>query len=693
MDPVKPIPARLGRYALVRRLGIGGTAEVFEGRMTAAAGVIKPVCVKRILPAYVSDPAFVRLFVSEARMSMALAHGNIAQVFDFGHEGDDLYIVRELVEGTALFPVMATLSETGARFPPRLAVHLVRELLAGLHHAHTHVRRGGRVIPVVHGAVSPWTILVSYEGQVKLVDFGLARAAMRDPARLGMLEDGSADFVSPEQLAGEAVDPRSDVYGAGAVLHALLCGVAPPRGDAAAEVRLHRLDPELNRRLSKAVQIALAPRPDDRWPDALAFQTALGEVAAALGPAAGEDELGVLVRHTQADKLRAAGKEVEVPANYAEDLPKKRAAPARRRSRRARVVGVAAASMALAAAGLFLWGPRGETPPPTRSLEVRSRPPGARILVDGKDTGRRTNAVLPDFPAGRTVNLALELENHRPATRPVAPHESQVALVLEPAAVAERPLVAERPPTKQVTRREPGAVVAREPLVSRGLAGERWTIDLSRTGLPVDRLRKTTVEIEPDHAHHLTVHSQVMFDRARSLGTLFVIRRDEAGALLGIDRLSEGGALEVPTGTARIEAFIADVSSRGVSGHMRMSVLRGAHLLEEIRLDPAADIPALNQLGVTVVENVDTNRVHRVRYVGPEDGPPLFLLGTGLGVFVLTVRRDDMIVLLRPGEEALMHYAGAVHLFHLVEPGGQAATGQAIVEVIPAPRNPEPSID
>src|SRR5262245_10819107 len=168
---------QFGKYELLARLAAGGMAEIFKARYPVAGGLSKQVVIKRILPHHAENPRFIRMLTNEARIAMGLSHGNIAQVFDFGEIDDDWFIAMEYVDGQSLSGVIKRAREEGIpTIPTSLAVLIAVEMLKGLHYAHTRLDEGGSPLELVHRDVSPQNVLLSYEGQVKLVDFGIAKA-------------------------------------------------------------------------------------------------------------------------------------------------------------------------------------------------------------------------------------------------------------------------------------------------------------------------------------------------------------------------------------------------------------------------------------------------------------------------------------------------------------------------------------
>ena len=207
------------RYVIGSRLGRGGMAEVFEATSTGTEGFKRPVAIKRILPGYSEDASFAQMFVAEAQISARLAHPNIVATLDFDRdEGGALFLVMELVDGVSLDALMTT----GA-LPPPLAVHLAVEILRGLGYAHA-VQLGEVGRGVVHRDVSPHNVLLSWDGVVKVSDFGLAKSRGASRASASVVVKGKAAYMSPEHANGEALDGRSDLFAVGIILWELLTG-------------------------------------------------------------------------------------------------------------------------------------------------------------------------------------------------------------------------------------------------------------------------------------------------------------------------------------------------------------------------------------------------------------------------------------------------------------------------------------
>jgi len=291
------------RYDIGGLIAEGGMAEIVAASAVTEAGVSKRVALKRIRTGSSSDPQFVARFFDEVRLAMQLSHANVVQVFDFGRtEANEFFLAMEFVEGVDVQRLRRL--PDGGRLTPAEALHVVAQMLRGLDYAHRRTDSTSRPLGIVHLDVKPANVLVSFEGEVKLTDFGVARS--RDARRPTEGISGTIPFMSPEQTRGEPVDLRSDVFSAGVLLYTLLAGECPfgeeDTGETLYEIQLCRYRPPTG--LDRAdvfeplLRRALAARPDDRFPSAGAFADAIDELMFALGLRGGAGALR--------DRLRAA---------------------------------------------------------------------------------------------------------------------------------------------------------------------------------------------------------------------------------------------------------------------------------------------------------------------------------------------------------------------------------------------------
>jgi serine/threonine-protein kinase len=213
---------RLGRYRLVRKLGQGGMAQVYLARVFGASGFEALVAIKALLPAFRGAGEYERLLIEEARLGARLRHRNLVAVHDLGVDQGVYHVCMEYVDGADL----ATLAARKA-VPPGLALLIAEEIAHALEYVHRLADERGRPLGLVHRDVSPSNILISRAGEVKLADFGIAKATMLADATLGNLRKGKYAYMSPEQVAGAALSAGSDQFGLGVTLAELVCGARP----------------------------------------------------------------------------------------------------------------------------------------------------------------------------------------------------------------------------------------------------------------------------------------------------------------------------------------------------------------------------------------------------------------------------------------------------------------------------------
>lgn len=277
-----PIPIMSERYRPLFKLDSGGMAEVYVAEAESMAGFKKKVAIKRILPSLLKDERFVRMFLDEARLSLHLSHANIVTVFDIGKSSSTYFIVMEYVEGINLKGILQEFARRGVTFPVHLAVWLLNEVLKGLDYAHNlRDPESGRLLGIVHRDISPPNILVSWNGEVKLVDFGLAKASTQLESTDPGVVKGKFSYLSPEAASGLEVDARADIFAVGILAYEMLTGrrlflgetdyqtVQMVRGADVPSITAQ--NPEVTGELEAIIRKALARDADQRYQKASEF--------------------------------------------------------------------------------------------------------------------------------------------------------------------------------------------------------------------------------------------------------------------------------------------------------------------------------------------------------------------------------------------------------------------------------------
>lgn len=276
-----------GRYHALRKIADGGTAEVFLAEQVGAAGFRRLVVLKRIRSSLYADDDFRRMLIEEAHLAMVLHHGNLVEVLDLGEAQGRYFMVLELVDGWTVEQLVRRARAAHVSLPPALAVYIAAEVCRGLAYAHERTR-GGERLNIVHRDVCPNNVLVSEQAEVKLADFGIARARTRSrTTQVGMVV-GKPAFMSPEQASGEELDHRSDLFSVGTLLYYLLTDELPFRAPSDRELLIRvasaqfvspaKLKPSLPKELVKVVLKAMSGKAADRYASAQEMLSALERV-------------------------------------------------------------------------------------------------------------------------------------------------------------------------------------------------------------------------------------------------------------------------------------------------------------------------------------------------------------------------------------------------------------------------------
>jgi serine/threonine protein kinase len=288
---VRPTTPHLGAYRLLERISVGGMAEVYRAQRADGSG--PEVALKRILPHLARDAEFVQMFIDEARTAAQLHHPNICRVFEFGEDQGTHFLTMELIEGRDLKRVMEYYRLRGRPLPLPIALQIMGRTCDALDHAHRALDAAGRPLRIVHRDVTPQNILISFLGEVKLIDFGIAKAAHRMAQTQAGNIKGKLSYLAPEQLDGHPATQRSDLFACGIVLHELLTNSRLFAGDndlitidlvrRAVAPPPSRLAPSLPRALDAVVLRALARNPEARHASVGELRDAIDAIAAESG--------------------------------------------------------------------------------------------------------------------------------------------------------------------------------------------------------------------------------------------------------------------------------------------------------------------------------------------------------------------------------------------------------------------------
>jgi serine/threonine-protein kinase len=306
------------RYRITERVAAGGMAEVFRGVAESMRGFKKNIAIKRILPSLTKNKKFVAMFLDEARLSLALQHANIVQVFDIGHTEDTYFIVMEYVDGVDLKSLLEWRRRINRRVPIAHSLYMALEICKGLAYAHeVHNPETGGLMGIVHRDISPPNVLISKQGEVKVVDFGLAKATSQVEITDPGVVKGKMSYLSPEAARGEEVDHRADIFAVGILLYELLTGKRLFYGETDYQtvelVRNAKIppikpqNPQVEPELEDIVRKALAKRKEDRYQNATDIQDALAQYAYSRGLKVIARDIAELVRQCLEDRRMQSG--------------------------------------------------------------------------------------------------------------------------------------------------------------------------------------------------------------------------------------------------------------------------------------------------------------------------------------------------------------------------------------------------
>lgn len=270
---------RFGKYVLLNRIAVGGMAEIFLARQEGLEGFEKTICIKRIRPHLSSQPNFVRMFLNEAKLAAQLNHPNIVQIYDLGRINDSYFIAMEYISGRDTSRILPKAEKLRMPFPMIYALKIASNACEGLYYAHSKTDAYGNPLSVVHRDITPENIIVGFNGTVKIVDFGIAKASTQlEQTRAGEIK-GKLSFMSPEQAMGKTLDHRSDIFSLGAVMYEWITGYKLFTGENEMAILKNIIDgriyppsyfkedvhPEVEKILMKALEKDVEKRYQSAW--------------------------------------------------------------------------------------------------------------------------------------------------------------------------------------------------------------------------------------------------------------------------------------------------------------------------------------------------------------------------------------------------------------------------------------------
>ncbi len=432
MDSEAPTP--FGKYELVTRLAVGGMAELYLARARGIPGFEKYLVIKRILRERTKDPEFVRMFLDEARVAATLDHTNVVHIYDVGCVDGEYFIAMEYISGRNLVEILqAAQRQKPGGLSIETVIAIAAGAAAGLHYAHEKRDFGGTPLSIVHRDVTPQNVMVTFDGAVKLVDFGIVKAANREAETLSGTLKGKLGYMSPEQCTGKPLDGRSDIFALGVLMYELSLGKRLYREKTEFETlrkivdgpvpSMRDVDPALPAELDQIVQRCLQKQADDRYPVARDLLVALEDLARERRYNIGVASLAKYVEELFPEEVtlhregggvaalaiaRASG---SAPSYFGESngqktkasVPMSRAREKFFRRRRLRAVGAGVLAVVAAAAVWYVQTrPAASTPPPT-ATPVAAHPAEPPPMDGSQLTG--PGDAPPKLIAGKPAKL------------------------------------------------------------------------------------------------------------------------------------------------------------------------------------------------------------------------------------------------------------------------------------------------
>lgn len=303
-----------GKYILLEKLAAGGMAEVWLARAPGAGGIGKFVAIKKILPQYSDNPEFIQMFRDEAAIALNLSHSNIVGIYEFGQEKQQLFLVLDYVEGRNLRQILNKMKPAAQNFSADQVIYMIKEVAAGLDHAHRSLNSAtGKPLNITHRDMSPQNVMISFEGEVKIIDFGIAKAENQmENTKTGTLK-GKFGYMSPEQAEGQATDLRTDVFSLGIVLWELLANdrlfIANNEINTLRKIRecqvpsLSKINPNIHPELERIVMKALTRDRNLRYQTAAALHRDLNRFLNRQYPDFSPHDFAVFIKTIYADEI------------------------------------------------------------------------------------------------------------------------------------------------------------------------------------------------------------------------------------------------------------------------------------------------------------------------------------------------------------------------------------------------------
>ena len=335
-------PTRFGKYLLVEKLATGGMAQLYRAKIIGVEGFEKFIAIKQILPHLAHEEELITSFIDEAKLAALLNHQNVVQIYDFGSMENSYFITMEFLFGKDLRAVNAKAKEKGTPVSLENALYLISKVCAGLDYAHKLKDFQGKSLNIIHRDISPQNIFLTYEGDVKIVDFGIAKAASQSTiTQVGMIK-GKVAYMSPEQAAGKVIDHRSDIFATGILLYELVAGGRMFKGDDTLQILskvreaeftpLGTLKGGLPEKLYDIVAKALAKEPEDRYQSCADMQADIEECIFRLNLRPSGRSLAEYLKLLFAEEIEAEGKRMADAADAGAASDRAQEAESERRS-------------------------------------------------------------------------------------------------------------------------------------------------------------------------------------------------------------------------------------------------------------------------------------------------------------------------------------------------------------------------